>query len=422
LVLAPLVVFATAAPIAASMRPVAAAPPVGAPAGPQPNGCPDPLGLSAGGVGSVPNGGPVPNICVTIVPLPSSAPEATCNLSISYTTARGNIPELGGRYIDITMSGEVSCNGGVGIAGRGIELLDRTPGTGCDVNLPPSVPCSLGNPDPINSGERDNAVSSGTVRLYDVDHYPAAQQVEIAFGMNLLASTPFVFKKCPVGDGQRLLLCSPDPRERPTNHFNIAVGTGVFSSGVAPCSSTQPPPPPPPTQPPNPNQLGETLSFVDFFFVCQPPTVAGATSPVTLTTPRRPNIRCEVFTAGPELWLPAETHIIAAISIKCFNRETREALTEPMIHMAMGVGLWRHRVGTPLDWSLPDPLNDSIKWVSEPLPDNRIQTELKTPCPGPFTPYDYKVAGIAFLTPPIGYEPQTLGPRNIASPTETIEC
>jgi len=411
--------------IAASVQPVSAASPLGAPAGPRPNACPDPLGRPAGGVDGAPNGGPVtPNICITIRPLPPPPPpQATCNLSISYTITPGNNPQIGGRYTDIAMTGEVSCDGGVGIAGRGIELLDRTPGTGCDVNLAPSVQCSLGNPDPINSGERDNATSSGTVRLVDVDHYPAAQQVEVAFGMNLLASTPFEFRNCPVGDGQRLLLCSPDPRQNPTNHFNIAVGTGVFSSGVTACSSPPLPPPPVPTEPPNPSQPGETLTVVDFFFVCRPPVVAGASSPLALATTRPPNIRCEVDPAGPTLAQPGETHVVASISIECFIRETRAPLSVPMVFMAMGVGLFRHRVGTPItNWELPAPISASSAWESDVGTATEIHTDLQAPCPGPFTPYDYKVNGIAFLTPPPGYEPQTLGPRIIFSGIETIEC
>jgi hypothetical protein len=83
------------------------------------------------------------------------------------------------------MRGEVSCSGGVSIGGRGVELIDRTPGqdrtsTGCyDAGY---GGCVLGTPNPISPSVRERAVSEGSVEVYDWA-YPKATDVEVVLGV-----------------------------------------------------------------------------------------------------------------------------------------------------------------------------------------------------------------------------------------------
>jgi hypothetical protein len=122
-----------------------------------------------------------------------------------------------------------------------VEIIDRTPGTGCDVDLFPNISaCNLGGqPQPITGNQQaSGAQSSGTVRLYDDEYYPRAQQAEVIFSVSMLVPTNgFRFGRCGDLEGVRILRCSPNPAENTsgTVSLSVTVGSGVFTTGaVAP--------------------------------------------------------------------------------------------------------------------------------------------------------------------------------------------
>jgi hypothetical protein len=196
-------------------------------------------------LGQPSSGAAAPNVCVTIVPFPtppSQLPEVRCSFSITKNHSRGfdPNPETGGAYTEVTMTGRVECNTTANPAGRGVELIDRTPGTGCDGQLFPDINgCNLGGqPQPIIGNQQaSSAVSSGTVRLYDAEYHPRAQQAEVIFSVGLIVPTNgFRFRSCGDLSGVRILRCSPNPADNTNGvvSYSITVGSGVFNTGVEP--------------------------------------------------------------------------------------------------------------------------------------------------------------------------------------------
>jgi hypothetical protein len=201
-------------------------------------GCP--LGHDARGGAVAPDAAACTPITIRPFPTNTNPPRAECTASISHTRTDGDNPEFGGRFHRIGMRAEISCTGGVSIAGRGVELIDRTPGqdpasTGCyDAGY---EGCVLGTPDQIEGQPRDFAVSEGHVDLYDVD-YPKGQQVEIVFGVSLLLTTNgWVWRSDCNVSGLRVIRCRPAENHTNPNTW-MAWGAGTFSSGVVrPCDT-----------------------------------------------------------------------------------------------------------------------------------------------------------------------------------------
>lgn len=173
-------------------------------------------------------------------------------------------------------------------------------------------------------------------------------------------------------------------------------------------------PPPPPGTPPHPIGVEPAFGIADFDPHCGP--IASAAKPDGFAVAAKPpNIRCQPETTGPELSL-SQTKILATVLIKCFVRETGARLPVPMRVLTLNAGLWRHRVGTPHDhWTLiPDP-------VYESQPGDNVGILLEADCPGPFTPFDYKMVAFGFAAPPATYEPPSHSGR-IESGEVPIQC
>ena len=157
-------------------------------------------------------GGGGGQICPPFCNLPTPGCNATL---VSQSASRGDNPELGGPYSHVQFSSKVSCTGGPTAASVQAQLWDRTAGGILK--------------DGSTVTNTTNGTSSGTIDLYDVDYYPAAQQVEQILVFELVGPAGWSWNPCGTPPGSQILWCDGVG----TSTLDVGVGWMPFPTGIA---------------------------------------------------------------------------------------------------------------------------------------------------------------------------------------------